>query len=157
MIRVALVVFLIIASVGVPTGAQVQNAPPRAPDEQTQQSFGDAEGAAVLRAFANGLETHDLNRFLAAFDANAYPRFPVFAGEMDSYFGRYDEFRVHYLLKETSVDADGRGVMLAQMQLEGVPVGTGEAVRHNAEVRFELVRSDGKWKIASFTPREFLS
>lgn len=110
----------------------------------------------MLRAFANGLETHDLNRFLATFDANAYQRFPVFSGEMDAYFGRYDEFRVHYLLKTTS-DENGRGVMLAQMQLEEVPVGTGESVRHNEEVRFELVSSNGKWKIAAFTPREFLS
>jgi len=127
------------------------------PDAPPTQSFTDAEGSAVLHTFAGALESHSLSRFLATFDADAYPRFSVFAGEMDSYFGRYDEFRVHYQLKQTETQSDGRGVMLVEMQIEGIPLDAGAPVRRNAELRFELVHTSGKWKIAAFTPREFLS
>jgi hypothetical protein len=131
---------------------------PNAPSEQKQvDDFGDAAGAAVLHDFGGALEAHSLTRFLATFDAASYPRFPTFAGEMDSFFGRFDQFRVHYLLKETSATSEGHGTMLAQMQIEEVPISGGEAVRHTSDVRFEMVRAGGKWKIAGFTPREFLS
>jgi hypothetical protein len=98
-----------------------------------------------------------LRRFLNVFDPDAYPRFPTFSAEMDSYFGRYDSFRVHYNLKQTNTEADGHGVLIAQIQMDEEPVGTGESVRHNAELRFELARTNGKWKIVAFSPRDFLS
>jgi hypothetical protein len=156
MIRVLVVALMLSPSVAPLAGAQAQA--PTAPSEQTQQEpFSDAEGAAVLHDFGGALEAHSLTRFLATFDAASYPRFPTFAGEMDSFFGRFEQFRVHYLLKETSATSDGHGTMLAQMQIEEVPISGGEAVRHTSDVRFELVRAGGKWKIAGFTPREFLS
>lgn len=155
MFRVSIAVVLIAAFMSAQAPNQ-QQAPPAPPATPQQETFSDSDGAAVLRAFADALESHSLNRFLDTFDANSYPRFPVFAGEMDSYFGRYEQFRVHYLLKQTASE-NGRGVMLAQIQLEALPIGTEATVRHDAEVRFELVRSGGKWKIAGFAPREFLS
>jgi hypothetical protein len=156
MVRVLILVMLIAScmSVQAPSAQQPPAAPP---STSQQQAFSDSEGAAVLRAFADALDAHSLNRFLDTFDPNSYPQFPVFAGEMDSYFGRYEQFRVHYLLKQTASESEGRGVMLAQIQLEALPIGTEASVRHNAEVRFELVQTGGKWKIAGFSPREFLS
>lgn len=152
MVRICIAVFAF--ALVVFAQAPVEQQPPAAPQPDT---FSDADGAGILRDFANALEAHSLDRFLATFDTNSYPRFPVFAGEMDSYFGRYEQFRVHYLLKQTATEPDGRGVMLAQMQLEALPIGSDAAVRHSAEVRFELVRANGKWKIAGFAPRELLS
>jgi hypothetical protein len=130
---------------------------PTAPPQSQAPEFGDAEGAQVLHDFAGALEGHSLRRFLALFDENSYPDFAVFSGEMDSYFGRYDQFRVHYNLKQTGTNADGHGVLLAQVQLEELPIDTGEVVRRTTTLSFELVHVNGKWKIASFHPREFLS
>jgi hypothetical protein len=134
-----------------------QQAPARAQDHKPDAaSFTDADGAAVLASFARALEAHDLGRFLAVFDADHYTRFSVFAAEMDSYFGRYEQFRVHYNLRQVA-EADGRGVMLAEVQLEELPVNVGEAVRRSATLRFELQRSGSSWKIVAFSPRDVLS
>jgi hypothetical protein len=156
MIRVLVMVLMLSTALAPLAISQAQA--PNAPKQQSQdEAFGDAAGAAVLHDFGGALEAHSLTRFLATFDAASYPRFPTFAGEMDSFFGRFDQFRVHYLLKETSATSEGHGTMLAQMQIEEVPISGGEAVRHTSDVRFEMVRAGGKWKIAGFTPREFLS
>jgi hypothetical protein len=161
MLRVLVLLLLTVESLG---AAQQPTTPPANPPSTANQqlppdtpAFTDADGAALLHDFSASLEAHSLSRFLAMFAGDIYPRYPVFAGEMDSYFGRYDQFRVHYNLKQTTTDSAGRGILLAQMQLEAIPFGAGEAVRHSTEVRFELVRSRKRWKIAAFTPREFLS
>ena len=146
-----------IALLAIALGAQQPAAPPAPDTQQKQLEFTDADGADVLHTLAGALEAHSLRRFLNAFDADSYPRFPTFSAEMDSFFGRYDSFRVHYNLKQTSSDLDGHGVLIAQMQIDEEPAGTGESVRHNAELRFELVRANGKWKIVAFSPRDFLS
>jgi hypothetical protein len=146
-----------IALLAMTLAAQQPSAPPALDTRQNNVEFTDAEGADVLHSLAGALEAHSLRRFLNAFDPDAYPRFPTFSAEMDSYFGRYDSFRVHYNLKQTTTGADGHGVLIAQIQMDEEPVGTGESVRHNAELRFELARTNGKWKIVAFSPRDFLS
>lgn len=150
-------VLTLLALLAIALSAQQPPAPPAPDTQQNQPEFTDADGADVLHTLAAALEAHSLQRFLNAFDPDAYPRFPTFSAEMDSFFGRYDSFRVHYNLKQTTTDSNGRGVLIAQMTIDQEPAGTGESVRRNAELRFELMRSNGKWKVVAFSPREFLS
>jgi hypothetical protein len=146
-----------IALLALALGAQQPPAPATPDTSRTQAEFTDADGADVLHSLEAALEGHSLRRFLNLFDPDAYPRFPTFSAEMDSYFGRYDSFRVHYNLRQTTTEANGHGVLIAQMTIDQEPAGTGESVRRSDEVHFDLVRSNGKWKIAGFSPREFLS
>jgi plasmid stability protein len=153
--RVVIALFVAATLAAQAPPVQAPSAPPNA--QPNSPAFTDGDGVAVLRGFAGALEAHSVSRFLDLFDANSYPAFPTFSGEMDSYFAHYDRFNIHYNLKQTSMGDNGRGVLVAQIELEEVPVNTDNAVRHNAEVRFEVTRVGDTWKIAAFAPREFLS
>ncbi len=118
--------------------------------------FDERAAAQVLGTIQDGLEGHSPHRLLSAFDANQMDGYLSFEDQIDAYFTRYEAFRVTLHILQTS-EENGRGVILADFQVENEPRGGGRISRREGQLRFELVRGAKGWKIVDFNPRGFFS
>jgi hypothetical protein len=118
--------------------------------------FDERAAAAVLGTIRGGLESHSQRRLLSAFDAEKMGGFRTFQDQIDAYFTRYESIRVVLRIVQTS-EENGRGVILADFQLENEPPDGGAISRRQGQLRFELERGPKGWKIVDFDPREFFS
>lgn len=137
--------------------ATAPNASKQVPDDPISTDiFSEADATRILDDLRNGLEAHSRRRFLSAFDERVQG-FPAIEEQIQAYFDRYEAFRMHYRISQTSVEGV-RGIILVEVNLEQIPSGGGAPPqRRREQLRFELERSRKGWKIVDFSPRAFFS
>jgi hypothetical protein len=110
----------------------------------------------LLRQLQGGLEARNSRQLLAAFDGERMEGYLAFKDQVESFFARYDSFRVYLRVENASVEQDhGQAVALAT--LEATPRDGGPAVRRETELSLEFANSNKGWKIVDITPRSFFS
>ncbi len=120
--------------------------------------FSETAANPVLADMREGLEGHSQRQMLSAFDGDKMDGYLSFEDQVQALFQKYESFRVHYRILQSSIEG-ARGVVLVDMQMEELPPreGTAAPVRKDAQMRFELERGRKGWKIVDFRPREFFS
>jgi hypothetical protein len=149
---------LLLAFVLSPLASQPLSAQSRKPETAAQELVFDERAAAeVLSHLRDGLEGHSQRLLLSAFDGDKMDGFLTFSDQIEAYFTRYESFRLTYHILQTSQESDGRGIILADFQVENEPRGGGRISRRQAQLRFELVHGPRGWKIVDMNPRGFFS
>jgi hypothetical protein len=110
----------------------------------------------LLNQVGEGLRAYNSRRMLAAFDREGMPGYLIFHDQVESFFAQYESFRVSIRLEESSFEQD-EGVARAEFRLEGVPRDGSRAMRREAELTFEFIRTANGWKIRDVSPRSFFS
>jgi len=126
-------------------------------DALNTEVFSETVANTVLRDVKDGLEGHSQRLMLSAFDPDKMDGYLAFEDQMEAFFNRYESFRVHYRIVQTTVEGP-RAIVLADVQMEVIPRGGGAPpTRRNEQLRFELERGRKGWKIVDFRPRGFFS
>ncbi len=119
--------------------------------------FSDSVANNVLTDLRDGLEGHSQRLMLSAFDADKMNGYLTFKDQIQTYFDRYESFRVYYRIAQSTVEGT-RGIVLVDFELEQSPRNaTTPPSRKSAQLRFELERGNKGWKIVDFRPRGFFS
>lgn len=126
------------------------------PKKQSMAEFNAEAANAVLGQIRDGLEAHNPRRMLSAFDGDNFDGYLVFEDQLQAYFEKFEGFRVHFRILQTSVEGS-KGIVLAEFDVEGLPQGGGAAMRRSKQLRFELVQGRKGWKIVDLRPRGFFS
>jgi hypothetical protein len=123
---------------------------------QAQQP--DDDGSAMLKAvekMRSGLEQHNVQIMLAAFDESTMPNYAQFREQLRTYFQQNESFRVRTRVRGTERSAESAS-SLVELELEAQPAGgNGPVTRKSGQLRIELVRAGNEWKIRELTPRSF--
>jgi hypothetical protein len=126
-------------------------------DDLNTEVFSTAVANNVLNDIRDGLEGHTQRLMLSAFDADKMDGYLEFEDQIQSFFNRYDSFRVYFRVVQSASEGP-KGVVLVDFQLEEIPrSGTGTPGRKSGQIRFELERGRKGWKIVDFNPRNFFS
>lgn len=118
--------------------------------------FSDAVANEVLAHVRNGIEARNQRLVLSAFDREKFGGYLGFEDQLQGFFEKYESFRTYFRVLQTSVEG-GKGVVLAEFDIECTPAGGGAAMRRNNQLRFELQKGSKGWKIVDMRPRGFLS
>jgi hypothetical protein len=118
--------------------------------------FSEAVANEVLAQVRNGIEARNQRLVLSAFDREKFGGYLGFEDQLQGFFEKYESFRTYFRVLQTSVEG-GKGVVLAEFDIECTPVGGGAAMRRNNQLRFELQKGSRGWKIVDMRPRGFLS
>ncbi len=148
-------------STDAPQPSSAENDKQRKPDVRPgdaadADTFDERAAAQVLGTIRDGLEGHSQRLFLAAFDRDKMNGFLTFQDQIEAYFTRYESFRLHLRIIQTSME-NNRGAILAEFQVESEPRGGGRMSRREGQLRFELERGAKGWKIVDLNPRGFFS
>jgi len=119
--------------------------------------FSDSVAQNAMNDLRDGLEGHSQRLMLSAFDGDKMDGYLSFEDQIQAMFERYDSFRIHYRIIQTTIEGP-KGVILVDFQMEEVPRGQ-DAVpqRKSSQIRFELERGRKGWKIVDMQPRGFFS
>ena len=135
-------------------GSALGQQTPQVPDTG---AFSDRVASQVLNQLRDGLEGHNQSLMLSAFDARKMADYRTFQDQIQAFFDRYDTFRVHYRIGQSTVEG-GRGIVLVNFEMEETPrSGNAPPLRKSAQLRFELEPGAPGWKIVDFRPRDFFS
>jgi hypothetical protein len=138
-----------------PTSASTVRAKAKRQDPVMNAVFSDAVANRLMADVRDGLESHLRRLMLSAFDADKMDGYLEFEDQIDSYFEKYDGFRVHYRVVQSTFAAS-RGVALVDFDLTQVSrEGTSAPNRRNRQLRFEMERGRTGWKIVDMSPKEF--
>jgi hypothetical protein len=118
--------------------------------------FSQAVANSVLNDLRDGLEGHSQRLLLSAFDQDKMDGYLTFEDQIEAMFQRYDSFRVHFRISQSTIEGP-KGVVLVDFELEEVPRAGGAPIRRNGQVKLEMERGRKGWKIVDFNPRGFLS
>jgi hypothetical protein len=118
--------------------------------------FSDRVANNVLNDLRDGLEGHSQRLMLSAFDSDKMDGYLSFEDQIQAFFDKYDAFRVHYRIAQSTVEG-ARGVVLVEFEMEQIPRAGGAPQRKGSQLRFELERGKKGWKIVDFRPRGFFS
>jgi len=118
--------------------------------------FSQAVANNVLNDLRDGLEGHSQRLLLSAFDQDKMDGYLSFEDQIEALMQRYDSFRVHFRISQSSIEGP-KGVVLVDFEMEEIPRAGGAPIRRNGQVRFEMERGRKGWKIVDFNPRGFLS
>jgi len=119
--------------------------------------FSAAVANSVLGDLRDGLEGHMQRLTLSVFDGDKMDGYLSFEDQIQALFDRYEGFRVHFRIAQTSIEG-ARGVVLADFEMEEIPRGAAAPpIRRHDQIRFELERGHKGWKIVDFRPRSFFS
>lgn len=127
-----------------------------ATDELNTEVFSDAVANDVLGMIRDGLEGHTQRLLLSAFDGDKMDGYLTFEDSIQALFERYEGFRVHFRIVQSTTQG-ARGVVMVQFEMEELPRGGTAPIRKASEVRFELERGRKGWRIVDFNPRGFFS
>lgn len=125
-------------------------------DELNTEMFSQAIANNVLNDLRDGLEGHSQRLMLSAFDQDKMDGYLSFEDQIQAMFAKYDSFRVHYRISNSTIEGS-KGVVLVDFEMEEIPRGGGNPQRRNGQIRFEMERNRKGWKIVDFTPRGFFS
>ncbi|MGB9104372.1 MAG: hypothetical protein WCC59_06430 [Terriglobales bacterium] len=118
--------------------------------------FSQAVANSVLNDLRDGLEGHSQRLVLSAFDDDKMDGYLTFEDQIDAMMQRYDSFRVHFRISQSTIEGP-KGVVLVDFEMEEIPRAGGAPIRRNGQVKFEMERGRKGWKIVDFNPRGFLS
>ena len=164
--RIFLAVALAATCLG-PISASAQD--PQTPaDNTTQGQSTDQPGSSanstdlsdelikdVLSDFQQGFETHNLNKVLSVFDADAMPDFSQFRDRMVAYFRLHESFKLRYQLLQVNADKD-IGTATADIEMDEDPLDTlPTPKRRSTQMRFQIKRSPKGWRIIGLRPMDF--
>jgi hypothetical protein len=93
---------------------------------------------------------------LSAFDQDKMDGYLTFEDQIDAMMQRYDSFRVHYSISQSTIEG-AKGVVLVDFELEEIPRDGGAPIRRSGQLKFEMERGRKGWKIVDFNPRGFFS
>jgi hypothetical protein len=110
----------------------------------------------VLNDLRDGLEGHSQRLMLSAFDNDKMDGYLTFEDQIQAMFEKYDSFRVHYRIAQSTIEGS-KGVVLVDFEMEEIPRAGGVPLRRNGTLRFEMERGRKGWKIVDFNPRGFFS
>jgi len=128
-----------------------------ADDASDPTTFSDAVAQSVLQQLTDGLEGHSDRRMLSAFDASKMEGYLSFENQIVAFFQRYDSFRIHFRIAQTTTEGS-KGVVLVDIEMEEIPRSTeAQPVRKRDQMRFEMERGKKGWKIVDLRPRDFFS
>ncbi len=125
-------------------------------DELNTEVFSQAVANDVLGQVRDGLEGHSQRMMLGAFDQDKMDGYLSFEDQIEALFNRYDSFRVHYRISNSSVEGS-KAVVLVDWEMEEIPKTNGSPQRRNGQIKFEMERGRKGWKIVDFNPRGFFS
>lgn len=119
--------------------------------------FSTAVANSVLNDLRDGLEGHSQRLMLSAFDQDKMDGYLQFEDQIRMLFDKYEGFRVHYRITQSSIEGS-KGVVLVDFQMEEIPRGgAAPPVRRSGQIRFEMERGRKGWKIVDMNPRGFFS
>jgi len=128
------------------------------PAESPQpRELAEEDALRVLGHVSDALESHNLQAFLASFDADKMRDYPVFRDQVNAFFQQYESFQVSYKITEVAME-NQNGVALTDFTLDARPTG-GDLpdVRRTVSLRLVLSWNGQEWKIADLSPRELFS
>jgi hypothetical protein len=128
----------------------------KAQDPYDSAVFSQAVANNVLNDLRGGLEGHSQRLVLSAFDQDKMDGYLTFEDQIDAMMQRYDSFRVHFRISQSTIEGP-KGVVMVDFELEEIPRSGGMPIRRNGQVKFEMERGRKGWKIVDFNPRGFLS
>src|SRR5512146_1091443 len=105
----------------------------------TEAVFSSAVANSVLGDLRDGLEGHSQRLMLSAFDQDKMDGYLSFEDQIQALFARYDSFRVHYRIAQSTVEGS-KGVVLVDFQMEEIPRAGGSPQRRDGQLRFEMER-----------------
>jgi hypothetical protein len=109
----------------------------------------------VLSDFQRGFETHNLDKVLTVFDADAMPGFAQFRDQMVAYFRLHESFKLRYQLLQVNADKD-IGTATADLEMEEDSLDTlPTPKRRSTQMRFQIKRTPKGWRIIGLLPMEF--
>jgi hypothetical protein len=125
-------------------------------DEVNTEVFSQAVANDVLGQVRDGLEGHSQRLMLGAFDQDKMDGYLSFEDQIEALFQRYDSFRVHYRISNSSVEGS-KAVVLVDWEMEEIPKTSGSPQRRNGQIKFEMERGRKGWKIVDVSPRGIFS
>lgn len=125
-------------------------------DEVNTEVFSQAVANDVLGQVRDGLEGHSQRMMLGAFDGDKMDGYLSFEDQIEALFNRYDSFRVHYRISNSSVEGS-KAVVLVDWEMEEIPKTNGSPQRRNGQIKFEMERGRKGWKIVDVSPRGIFS
>ena len=124
----------------------------KAEDAYDSAVFSQAVANNVLNDLRDGLEGHSQRLLLSAFDQDKMDGYLTFEDQIDAMMQRYDSFRVHFRITQSTVEGS-KGVVLVDFEMEEIPRAGGTPIRRNGQLKFEMERGRKGWKIVDFNPR----
>ena len=118
--------------------------------------FSQAVANDVLGQIRDGLEGHSQRLMLGAFDQDKMDGYLSFEDQVEALFARYDSFRVHYRISNSTIEGS-KGVVLVDWEMEEIPKSGGAPQRRNGQIRFQMERTRKGWKVTDFNPRGIFS
>src|SRR5271154_582443 len=113
----------------------------------TESVFNERVANNILGQLQDGLEGHSQRTLLSAFDGDKMDGYLNFEDQIEAYFQRYSQFRVHFRIASTSVEG-GKGILLVDVDIESSPAqGNRRPVRKSGQLRFELEKGKKGWQI----------
>jgi len=125
-------------------------------DEVNTEVFSQAVANDVLGQVRDGLEGHSQRLMLGAFDQDKMDGYLSFEDQIEALFARYDSFRVHYRISNSSVEGS-KAVVLVDWEMEEIPKSGGGPARRNGQIKFQMERGRKGWKIVDVSPRGIFS
>jgi len=122
----------------------------------TENVFSVGAANSVLSDLRDGLEGHSQRLMLSAFDQDKMSGYMSFEDQIQALFEKYDSFRVHYRIAQSTIEG-AKGVVLVDFEMEEIPRTGGPPLRRSGTLRFEMERGPKGWKIVDFSPRGFFS
>jgi hypothetical protein len=109
----------------------------------------------VLSDFQRGFETHNLDKVLRVFDADAMADFSQFRDQMVAYFRLHESFKLRYQLLQVNADKD-LGTATADIEMDEDPLDTlPTPKRRSTQMRFQIQHTPRGWRIIGLRPMEF--
>lgn len=123
--------------------------------QQQQPTYTSADAENLVRTLRDGLEGHNLKRFLFAFDREQMIDYGNFADHVASLFARTDAFRVN--LHVTDFQDAGKGLVVLSMdaQMDIAPRYGPTPDRRETTIQFQVVKSGDGWRVVELAPRDF--
>ena len=125
------------------------------PTPASALDFSDEVVRDVLTNFQRGLETHSLDRTLSVFDPDSMTDYPHIRDQMIAFFRLNDSIKFRYQLLQVSSDHD-IGTAIADVEMDPLPADILPTERRRtAQMRFQLKRTPGGWRIIALKPMDF--
>ena len=121
------------------------------------QEFSSDVASRLLEQVTRGFMTNNQKQVLASFDASRMKNYAQFRASIEALFAQYGSFRAAFRLLQ-SWPQGGRGVVIADFELEGSPLEEGTQPFHRSDqLRFEFEYGRGGWRVVDVAPRKFFS
>jgi hypothetical protein len=148
MARVALVIIVLVATIGYVGAASPQTATPT-----DRPAFSDADAVRILAQLRQSLESKQRSHFLKLFDARRMPNYAAFRDAVSALFDNYDSFQAQYHLTQVRMDGEF-GALIADFVLEAAaPNANAPNLRRSVQMRLVCAWDAKQWKIVDLSPR----